>query len=282
MEKMKQMLNNHLIRIFGLATIVLLLLPHFVNAAPKPELIEFWAQSVETNPAKINHSNWQTFLDRYVEDKHPSGINRFNYASVTEKDKQLLFGYIDQLQSLDVRQYAKKEQKSYWINLYNALTVNLVLNAYPIESIKKLGKGFFSFGPWDDEIVTIQGQALSLNNIEHGILRPIWKDNRIHYALNCASLGCPDLQKQAYTSTNTDNLLDKGAKDYVNHSRGVRFEGKNLVVSSIYHWYRDDFGKSDSKVIKHLIKYAQPQLKQKLSVYSDGFDDAYDWRLNGL
>ena len=278
---MKQRINKHINLIVGLA-ILALLLPQLANAAPKSELIKFWAQSDESHSAKINHSSLQTLLDRYVVDNHPSGINRFNYGGMTEKDKQLLRTYISDMRSIDPRKYARKEQKSYWINLYNALTVNLVIEAYPIESIKKLGKGFFSFGPWDDEVITVQGQTLSLNNIEHGILRPIWKDNRIHYAVNCASLGCPNILKQAYTATTTDTLLNKAARDYVNHPRGVRFEDNKLVVSSIYHWYRDDFGKSDSNVIKHLIEYAEPPLKQKLLVYSGGFDDAYDWQLNTL
>jgi len=257
-----------------------MLLPQFVYAAPKPELIKFWAQSDESNADKIDHTRLQKLLDRYVEDNHPSGINRFDYGSVTDKDKQMLRTYISDMGSIDPRTYARAEQKSYWINLYNALTVKLVIDAYPVKSIKKTGKGFFSFGPWDDDVVTLQGQTLSLNNIEHGILRPLWKDNRIHYAVNCASLGCPNLQKQVFTATNTDALLDKAAKEYVNHSRGVRFKDGELVVSSIYDWYRADFGQSDSNVIKHLAKYAEPPLRQKLLRHSGGFDDAYNWQLN--
>ncbi len=265
--------------LIGIATIALLL-PPLVNAAPKSERIEFWAQSDESNVSQINQSDLQTILSKYVVDNNPSGINRFNYAAMTELDKKILRRYIRDMQAIDPRKYAQKEQKSYWINLYNALTINLVLEAYPIESITKLGKGFFSFGPWDDELILMQKQSLSLNNIEHGILRPIWNDNRIHYAVNCASLGCPNIQKQIYTATNTSTLLDQAARDYVNHARGVHFKGKKLVVSSIYHWYRDDFGKSDSNVIKHLIKYAEPTLKQMLLAYSGTFDHTYDWRIN--
>jgi len=254
--------------------------PHVLYAAPKSELIQYWAPSNESNQAIIDHSRLQVILDRYVVDKHPSGINRFDYGGVTEKDKQLLRAYISDMGSIDPRIYARAEQKSYWINLYNALTLKLVIEAYPVESIKKIGKGFFSFGPWDDDVITLQGQTLSLNNIEHGILRPIWQDNRIHYAVNCASLGCPNLQKQTFTSKNTHALLDKAAKDYVNHPRGVSLKDSKLVISSIYKWYRFDFGQSDNNIIKHLILYAEPALKQKLSQHTGDVDDEYRWKLN--
>lgn len=103
--------------------------------------------------------------------------------------KQQLKRYIQQMASLDPRDYKKQEQFAYWVNLYNALTVQLVLDNYPTSSIKKLGKGFFSFGPWDDDIIRVAGKKLTLNDIEHRILRPIWRDKRIHYVVNCASLG---------------------------------------------------------------------------------------------
>lgn len=127
----------------------------------------------------------------------------FRYAEVTKEDKTLLNDYLDQLSKLDPREFNRQEQYAYWVNLYNALTVKLILDNYPVASITKLG-GLFSFGPWDEKVFTVAGQTLTLNDIEHRILRPIWKDPRTHYAVNCASLGCPNLQSQAFTAQNTE------------------------------------------------------------------------------
>lgn len=250
------------------------------HAAPTNKPLYFWVDNNENNTAKINHTAWQSFLDGYLISNHPSGINRFNYEKVSKSDRKKLSGYLDDLQQLDPRTYTRAEQKAYWINLYNALTIELILKNYPVESITKLGDSYFSFGPWDDKVATIQGKTLSLNNIEHGILRPLFRDNRIHYAVNCASISCPNLAAQAFTSENTNQLLEQGAEQYVNHPRGVIFEDDSLKVSSIYHWYKVDFGNSDKRLISHLIKYANPELAEKLQRYQGNIDHHYNWELN--
>ena len=95
-----------------------------------------------------------------------------------------------------------------------------------------------------------QGAEVSLNDIEHRILRPIWKDARIHYAVNCAAVGCPNLRRTAFTGDNAESLLELAARDYVNNPRGARFDdGGGLVVSSLYSWYREDFGGSVAGVL---------------------------------
>ena len=127
--------------------------------------------------------------------------------------------------------------------------------------------------------MTVEGERLSLDDIEHGILRPIWHDPRIHYALNCASISCPKLQPIAFTANNEERLLDEAARAYVNDPRGVRITNGRLTVSSIYVWYRDDFGSSDSAVIDHLRRYASPQLAAELARFRKPDEDAYDWRL---
>jgi len=207
-------------------------------------------------------------------------INRFSYSRVSNTDKALLSGYLDDMQALDPRGYNRAVQKSYWVNLYNALTVDLVLDNYPTPSITKLGDKFFSFGPWDDKVATVNGQALTLNDIEHGILRPIWKDNRIHYAVNCASFSCPNLSKNAYNETNMDSLLSEAARNYVNHPRAVALTGSTLTVSSIYKWYKDDFGGTNQSLLAHLVGYADEGLKEKLKNYQGKIEYDYDWALN--
>ena len=200
-----------------------------------------------------------------------------------EAEKKNLQAYLHDMQSINPLNFNKAEQKAYWINLYNSLTVNLILNNYPLKSITKLGDSIFSFGPWDDDMAKINGVELSLNDIEHTILRPIFKDPRIHYAVNCASYSCPNLAGQAFTSSNTQQLLESGARDYVNHVRGVSFEGEDLLMSSIYHWYKDDFGGEDKSLLAHFKQYALPELKAKLIKFerSDGdIEHSYDWALN--
>jgi len=255
-------------------------LTHSVLAAPDSEPLPFWLPSDENSQGLIDHSEWQTVLDHNLIDQHPSGINRFDYAGISTADKQLLARYLERMQRLDPRRFNRAQQKAYWINLYNALTVDLIVKHYPVESITELGESFFRFGPWDDEIAQVAGQTLSLNDIEHRILRPIFRDNRIHYAVNCASLGCPNLAAQVYRAGELDRQLDNAARDYINHPRGVEFREGVLWVSSIYTWYREDFGGSDQALLEHLQRYAGAPLTQKLSQYRGSIKDHYDWALN--
>ena len=259
-----------------------------VFAAAEPELIPFWEPSSEQSGASVDHSAWQTLLNAYIK-THPSGVNRFDYAGLKAATHSLanLNSYLAALQSVDPRELARAEQKAYWINFYNALTVKVVTDAYPVKSIKdisesllgKLGRIFG--GPWDDVHAKVAGLDLTLNNIEHGILRPIWKDNRIHYAGNCASYGCPNLSATAFTAENTEELLDAGSRAYVNHPRGVDFVDDDfLVISSIYKWYVTDFGGDEKSVINHLVKYADKALATRLRKFTGSVDYEYDWSLN--
>ena len=122
-----------------------------------------------------------------------------------------------------------------------------------------------------------------MNDIEHRVLRPIWKDPRLHYALNCASLGCPNLQPKAFNSVNVESLLASGARDYINHSRGMRFEDEDkLVLSKIYDWYGVDFGDDEKELLQHLMFYAKPEMNKRLLAFSGDIDFEYDWDLNSF
>jgi hypothetical protein len=247
------------------------------------DMTKDWLPKNPKNTTVIDHNHWQFILSKYLTSNDPSGVNLFDYKHVLPEDKLKLKTYLLSLQALDPRQYNKAAQKAYWINLYNALTVQLILDNYPVKSITKLGDKFFSFGPWDDEAAVVAGSALSLNDIEHKILRPIFKDPRIHYAVNCASYSCPNLSGIAYTESNTEELLDQGAIEYINHKRAIEFDGNDLLLSSIYDWYLVDFGDSSASLLKHLKKYAEADLKQKLMAFEikpGDIDHHYDWQLN--
>src|SRR5262245_26932648 len=160
-----------------------------VTAAPRAELWPRWQQHNPQNPAQIDFTFWNSFLAKYVDAQHPSGIHRLRYASVSAEDRQALQHSIIVLQTFPISTYNQQEQQAYWINLYNALTVSVILAHYPVASIRDIRlSGLFSTGPWQAKLVIIEGEKVSLDDIEHRILRPIWQDNRLHYALNCASL----------------------------------------------------------------------------------------------
>ena len=264
------------------ATVLLVVLAGRLVAAPQADLWPRWQAYDPGSDRVVDHSAWERFMAKYLVTSHPSGINRVEYGEVSAVDKPTLKSYLDDLQQVPVSQLNRNEQKAYWINLYNAATLDIVLDHYPVSSITKvnLASGLFSRGPWEAKILKIEGQEVSLNDIEHRILRPIWKDPRVHYAVNCASIGCPNLQDRAYTSKNTEVLLEKGAREYINHPRGAAFEGKKLVLSSIYDWFQEDFGGSDQGVLRHLRRYAAPDLAGKLESFSGRIDYQYDWSLN--
>jgi hypothetical protein len=213
---------------------------------------------------------------------HSSEANRIDYGQVSDSSRASLQAYINGLAQIPISQFNRREQLAYWINLYNALTVKAVLDHYPVRSIRDIKSGLFSFGPWGKKLVMVEAERLTLDDIEHRILRPIWKDPRIHYAVNCASIGCPNLLPIAFTGAAATTLLDQAAAAYINHPRGVTVSGRKLVVSSIYVWFQTDFGGSDEGVIRHLRQYASPDLSKALARVKEISDDRYDWTLNDI
>jgi hypothetical protein len=256
-------------------------------SAPTAQLWEKWRGNDPTSQVVIDHQLWGTFLRRYVVEE-PDGINRLRYGEVSAVDRQALERYIENMSKVVVRSLNQAEQFAYWVNLYNALTVKVVLDHYPIRSIRdiSLGGSFFpSFitggsGPWQAKLTQIEGAAVGLDDIEHRILRPLFKDNRIHYAVNCASIGCPTLMLVPFTAANLQTMLDRSARLYVNHPRGARAERAGLTVSSIYRWYMEDFGGNWQGVLAHLGRFANATTAQMLAPFKTISADSYDWELN--
>lgn len=246
--------------------------------AMNPTPIIFWQVSDEENKQTIDHQLWGNFLVKYLSHNIEKNIHEFDYKNVAVKDKEQLTQYLMYLKEIDPRKYSMDEQLAFWANLYNALTIDIVLKNYPIESIKDIGDGFT--GPWNKKLITISGMNLTLNNIEHGILRGIWKDNRIHYIINCASIGCPDLPLLPLSGQNIEQQLEFGAARYINQSKGTHFMGNQLVVSNIYHSFSVDFGDTDQALLEHLKEYAKPALRAKLENFKGEIDFEYNWKLN--
>ncbi len=261
--------------------LLLLLVAGTAAAAPQAELWPRWAEHDPESTRTIDHEPWERFMEEYLITDHPSGVNRVHYGEVTEEHAAALTSYVEELQSVRVSRLNRKEQRAFWLNLYNAYTVKLIVDNYPVESIRDIDiSGLFSDGPWDAGIMSVEGVEISLNDIEHRILRPIYQDPLIHYAVNCASIGCPNLQPEPFTADNYRRLAERGARAYVNHPRGVKVDAEPLVVSSIYDWFVADFGGDWSGVVDHLTTYAEPEPARLLRAYEGRVRYHYDWSLN--
>ncbi|MGE3528307.1 MAG: DUF547 domain-containing protein [Methyloceanibacter sp.] len=246
---------------------------------------DLFSAAAEQSAAPVDHSAWDNLLKTYVK-PGADGLNRVDYAGLKAEGLPALRGYIAALEGVDPGMLDRNEQFALLANLYNAKTVEIVASRYPVKSIKdiSLGGGLVAAvtgGPWKAKVVKLKGVDLSLDDIEHGILRPVFKDPRVHYAVNCASIGCPNLGTAAFTGATLDAQLDQAAKDYVNSPRGVRFDNGDPVVSSIYVWFIDDFGGTDQGVLDHLRKYAAPGLSEQLAGATSLGGDSYNWGLNG-
>ena len=260
--------------------VALLLVPVSAGAAPEARLWERWSGHDEDSRQTVDHGAWDEFLARHTLEG-PQGVVRVDYGGVPEADRRALGAYVERLADVRVTGLPRGEQFAYWVNLYNALTVRVVLEHYPVDSIRDIdiSPGWFADGPWGKPLVTIEGEPVTLDDIEHRILRPIWRDPRIHYAVNCASLGCPDLQREAFTAANAERLLERAAREFV-AERGVRFENGELIASKIYSWFQADFGGGEAGVLDHLREHASGPLADRLAGRSEIDDYRYDWSLN--
>jgi hypothetical protein len=255
------------------------LAPGTLSAAPRANPWPRWQASDESARTTIDHAAWDGFLARHLV-PGADGVNRVAYRRVLPGDREALSIYIAGLCGLPITAYRRDEQQAYWINLYNALTLRVVLEHYPVASILDISLGGGGRGPWSKKLVHVEGEEVSLDDIEHRILRPFWRDPRLHYALNCAALGCPNLGARAFAPAIVEAALDEAASRYVNHPRGARVDNGRLYVSSIFVWYKTDFGGTDRGVIAHLQRYAAPPLAPALAEQASIAGDSYDWSLN--
>lgn len=251
--------------------------------APSSDLWRHWATHDATAQDSIDHGIWDGLLARHVrEDK--SGVNLVDYRGFSTADRAGLNRYIGSLAGVPISRFQRDEQLAYWINFYNALTVDVVLDNFPVDSIRdiNISPGIFALGPWDKKLVMVEGEQISLNDIEHRILRPIWSDPRIHYALNCASIGCPNLRMRAYSSEGIHQTLTEAATQFVNDPRGVTISDSQVTVSRIYDWFIDDFGGTEQAVLRHLLEFAAPGLAAQLTDIGELADTQYDWSINAV
>ena len=215
---------------------------------------------VKTKP---DHSAWNKLLQAHV-----SSSGKVNYKGF-KGQKSELEAYLKDLENFPPQDsWSRAEQMAYWINAYNAFTVKLIVDNYPVASITNLHGG----KPWDVKWIKLGGQTYTLNNIENDILRPKYKDARIHFAVNCAAKSCPPIHNRAFTASNLESTLNSQAKKFINNSSFNTISANSIEVSKIFEWYAVDFG----DLPNYLNKYANTKINSGAEIKFK----AYDWALN--
>jgi hypothetical protein len=219
---------------------------------------------VASEAAPPSHEIWNTLLSMYVSD-----AGAVNYQGFQQSGKRLEV-YLNQLsQNAPQSNWSQDEQLAYWINAYNAFTVQLIVENYPLSSITKLDK------PWDMAFITIGGKPYSLNDIEHKIIRTQFAEPRIHFAVNCASQSCPPLLNEAYAADKLEQQLTRQTKAFLNNPKYNDLKGSSAALSKLFDWYKEDFTKSGS-IVDFINQYATQPLSASASI---SFKE-YDWNLN--
>lgn len=210
----------------------------------------------------------------------PDGVMLFDYASVkTNGDHDTIKAFIAEQAALTPSEMGDAEATAYWANLYNAITLDVVLDDYPVKSIRSLG--FLSSGPWKRDVVTVEGEVLSLDNIEHDILRVDFATPYIHYMVNCASIGCPNLRPELWTADGMEADWHDAASAFINADRGVTIDAKGrIAVSKIYKWFADDFGQTEDDLRAHLAQHATGEKRAALISGAKFQGSHYNWDLN--
>lgn len=220
---------------------------------------------------KADHSLWAELLGRYVR----QGV--VDYAGF-KADEDGLDKYLEVLEEADPEAMDRNKAMAFYINVYNAWTVKLILSRWPdLKSIKDLGSIFRS--PWKKKIVRLKTGVLTLDEVEHDILRPRFKDPRVHFAVNCASKGCPPLASEPYAGDKLDKQLNAVTRAFINDPSRTWLEGDRLYLNMIFKWFAGDFGDP----ISFVIKYADQGLKERLEAGRDKIRVThydYDWSLN--
>jgi Protein of unknown function, DUF547 len=229
------------------------------------------AAAVKSDSKPISHEIWNDLLKKNV-----NSAGMVNYKSL-QKDSAKLRKYTDLLsQNHPSDQFwSKNEQKAYWINAYNAFTVALILKNYPVKSIKEIGgKVPFVNSTWDIKFIKIEGKTYDLNNIEHNILRPIFKDPRVHFAINCASKTCAKLRNEAYVSEKLDAQLDDAGRQFLNDPTKTRnhISAEKAQLSMYFKWFSDDFG----DIPTFINRFSDVKISAKTPI--DFLE--YNWNLN--
>ena len=240
-------------------------------------IISLWsscsAPKISSNSPPPSHAIWDSLLRQYVDD-----YGLVDYQGMAA-DSNELKEYLDLLSqnAPNKKSWSEVEQMAYWINAYNAFTVKLIIDNYPVNSIKDIKDGIpFVNTVWDIKFINIAGEELDLNNIEHGILRKDFDDPRLHFALVCASMSCPKLQNFAYTADRLEEQLQEAAREFLNEPFRNNIGGSTIQLSKILDWYWGDFKDTYANRYELVKDYAQTEVNMDSEIE---FLE-YDWNLN--
>lgn len=222
----------------------------------------------------VSHDSFNTLLEKYVDE---NGL--VDYKGLNT-ERAALKSYLKVLESNEPQDsWSDDEKLAYWINAYNAFTLELVLTHYPVKSIKDIGDKIkipFVNTPWDIKFINIGGEEMDLNNIEHGIIRKQFDEPRIHFVLVCAAVSCPKLQNGAFFPNTLEEQLTEAAKQFLNDPTKNEFKSeKRASLSKLFSWYRGDFTKN-STLEEYVNQYADTKLESRARIdYMN-----YSWVLN--
>jgi len=221
-----------------------------------------------------DHQIFNDLLSKYVDES-----GNVNYKGFKE-EKSAFKKYLKEIKANppDTNTWTKKDQIAFWINAYNAFTIELILDNYPISSIKDIGAKLqipFVNTPWDIKFIEIGGEEYDINNIEHNILRKNFDEPRIHFAIVCASFSCPKLRREAYTGEKLEAQLTQQAQSFLADNRKNQISQNSIVISKIFSWFKGDFIKNET-----LISFLNQYAPVKISSDADISYMKYDWRLN--
>jgi len=211
--------------------------------------------------------------------KHVSENGLVNYTSFQE-DRALLQSYLNQLtlNPPNDENWTREQKLAYWINLYNAFTIELILEYYPVKSIKDIGASIqvpFVNTPWDIKMIDIGEEQYDLNNIEHNILRKNFDEPRIHFAINCASISCPKLRREAYHAEKIDQQLNEQTREFLNDPSKNKINSEVAEISKIFKWFGGDFEK-ETTISEYINRYSQYEISKGIDLnYME-----YNWSLN--
>jgi hypothetical protein len=227
-------------------------------------LLSLQVPAAELSP-KPDHTAWNILLQKYV-----NAGGKVNYKGL-QLDGKALRTYLDELAAKPPQtDWSRQEAMSYWINAYNAFTVALILEHYPVKSIRDIHNG----EPWDVKWIQLGGNTYSLNQIEHEVLRPKYQDARIHFAVNCAARSCPPLLNEAFTAAKLEAQLERVTYAFINNNEFNQFTDSRIQLSKIFEWYAEDF----PQLLPFLQQYRRQTLPAKPKI---GYNE-YDWGLNEL
>ena len=211
----------------------------------------------------FNHSGWDQLLKKHVSDDGQVDYEGFR------NDKGILRDYIASLgANMPSENWVKEDRLAYWMNAYNAMTVDLIVRNLPLKSIKDIDK------PWNQRLWKLGSKWYNLDEIEHQILRKMG-DARIHFGINCASFSCPPLLNEAFGSQTVEMQLDQVARTFVNDTKRNQISENKIKISKIFSWFAKDF-KADGSLIDFLNRYSETPISNKAR---KSFMD-YDWALN--